>query len=218
MKNLLISTLLLISINAFAQKTIYETPQNTKLSKLFLNKGELLIQKIWEIDEIKGEDKIIITFSAIQAYNYIKPNEVIKGMKIIIENTTQSTTSLDQFPFWELTTYIDFEEYSQLMISLDNFLKFYSQAKDEEFEYDAKYETKDHLELGIKKIDGKEVLYAGIIFEETMIEVILGNPEKEIPAIKEIFDNAYNDIYLLNKKDKKGKKGTDSEEIIDTDI
>ena len=110
-------------VYSFSQYNYYQAPENTELSKLLYSQGKTIVKKMWEVGSMKGEEKIITTFYAVNYYDYTSPNNIKKGLRIKIENTNKATED-SKIPFTMLETYIDKDELTQIIISIDNMIKF----------------------------------------------------------------------------------------------
>ncbi|MCK4661592.1 MAG: hypothetical protein KAT68_01900 [Bacteroidales bacterium] len=223
--NKLLILLIIIFINnfLFAQFNYFEIPTNTELSKFIKNQDKILILNSWEVGEIKGEDKINTTFHALEFSTYDKPNEIIKGIKVKIINTYSSASNIsyitDDNAFSELNVYIDKKEYNNILIAINNLQKLLKNPANSENSNNY-YITQDYFKFGFKQEGKKQTGFAEIFYDKAIIICKFSNPNKFFSNLKNIFDNASNETYKseIEKKIKKGKKSSEDEKIIDTDI
>jgi len=204
-------------VYSFSQYNYYQAPENTELSKLLYSQGKTIVKKMWEVGSMKGEEKIITTFYAVNYYDYTSPNNIKKGLRIKIENTNKATED-SKIPFTMLETYIDKDELTQIIISIDNMIKFYKEIEKGKEDVSTVYQTKDNFYFGFKKEGKDQFAITEIRFDKAAIKADFKSIEKSLIEIKGIFDNVMNELYLLDSKEKKGKSSESKEEIIDTDI
>ena len=218
---LLASISLLCTGITFGQAKYHERPTNTELGKFLKTQGKYVIEKNWEIEEIKAEERISIYFYAVEAHLYDKPNEVKKGLKVKIVNTNKTELETIKVTFEELDTYIDKSEFTDILIAIDNMQKTLSGINKNDFDTRAYYNTLDNFSFGFNEVDKKEMGFAGIWYDEAKLFCDIKKSSTFFSALKDVFDTVSTELYLQEnyKKMKKGKKSTeDTDEVIDTDI
>lgn len=212
-----LSLLLLFTMSGIAQYNYYQAPENTEISKLIYQQEKTIVKNMWLVDEMKGEDKIVATFYAVNYYDYKSANDVKKGLKVIIENTSGPEEG-SILTFTMLETYIDKDELTQIIIALDNMLKILQESETKDHDVSAMYQTKDGFFFGFMKEDKNEFGIAEIRFDKAAMKIKFKKIDKSLEQLKTIFDNVTNELYLLEDSKKKGKSSDSEEQIIDTDI
>lgn len=212
---------LMLAVNVLsAQSFNYNNPANSRLG-MFLNaKGITGVVKYYPIDELKGRDKMHMYFTAVEAYDNSRSQEVRKGIKVVIANERKITAKDVQRPFDQLEVVFDKEEYTTILIAIDEMMKQYAPFKRNNQGIEFFYRTTDNFKFGLYQEEGSMVGKAVIETDKTIISFEMKNVSKFLRRMKEIIENANQELYLPENaaKLKKAKSSKASKQVIDEDI
>lgn len=203
-----------------AQELNYQDKYQTNIGKFFEVPGKLGVFKYWELEEIKGRDKIYITLHAVEAFDNTKSQEVFKGLRLKMHNESKLSGKDIQFPFRELTIFVDRDEFANILIALDEMLKQYNVFKKNNQNVSYLYTTTENFSFGFVQFDRKMRGFACIKTNSGKIEFEIRNGLKYLRKLKTCFTETQQELYLPENaaKVRKAKSSKNANKVIDEDI
>jgi hypothetical protein len=213
---LLLAALLSANNFANAQQSFIARPAPTSISKALDQIHVLHSINSWQIKQIDTENNYKIVIEAIE-YLAVNPSTNLKGLKIVLLNKKTEEGDFFSRAMTQISTYIEDNEYAEILIALDNMIKGYQDKKAKKEYGEMSYLTKGGVRIGYSLNPIKPIAYLAIKTGEIEISAESNSPEGFLKDIKDQFDIANKELYLpenlLKLKNAKKSNTKDAKDV-----
>lgn len=192
----------------------------SKLSEALAQKQIVHSLNVWELEELKSENKFILFLEAVQ---YSSPNipEQLKGIRLtFISETVVSENSLAKNSK-VLEAFIDASEYSELMVALNQMLIEFKKGEKSAQKGEMYYTTLSGIRFGFLKTVKKNAAILSLQFSDAEVVAEFSGTEKFLTEMKQFIDIASKDLYLpenIEKMKNVKKSNQEAKDVIIDDI
>lgn len=182
----------------FAQSYINKASGNAKISQLIGKANIMTSIKCWDLGKLDGVNKYMVKFQAIEVTDN-QISEITKGIKVIVYDDNKKTEAqlASLFYFDRLETYIDLEEYEDIITSLNYMINSLNMWSNEKIDQGSLYyKTNDNLIFGFEQDGKKQTGYMKIKFERVEFVCELKKLDNSLKEMKGFIETASKDLYL----------------------
>jgi hypothetical protein len=195
--------LILFSVNILVTNAQIDTSNTSKIQKE-LNKIQVIHSvKSWQIASIKSKNNINITIDAIE-YKNLNDDNSLKGIKLFLSFKNQ-----------QYTTYIDKDDYSEIMVVLNQLITEYNNKITTKEYGDMSYRTATGIEIGFNYSKNNNNSYISLPANNKNILCLFPVKDNFLENLLEYINIASNNLYLpknIKKREnvKKRKSNTNN--------
>lgn len=216
----LVFGILFLSVSGLFSQTFYGTPPTSKISTA-LNRAQVTHKlNIWQLDEVKSDNKFVVYFDAIE-YTSLNSQEVLKGIKITLkaDNGDVDNNVAKSAKLFE--AYIDQQDYADVLVVVNQLLTDLSKREKTESKGACSYITKGNVKLGFNYTQVNELAYISFLYSQAEIMAEFSNIEKFFTQFRSYIEIASKELYLPQNSEKLKnvkKSNQEAKDVIIDDI
>jgi hypothetical protein len=205
---------------AAAQEAFIAKPASTNISKALEQIHTIHSVSMWPVKQIDTDNNFKIILEAID-YKAMDQTQILKGLRVVLLNKKGSEGDFLSKTFSQVTTYIEDNEYAEVLVAIDNIIKDLQAKQSKKVFGEMNYLTKGGVRIGYNLNPNKPVAYLAIKAGDLEISAESTSPDKFLQDLKDQFDIVNKELYLpenaekLKKAKKSGTKDTKDVNIED---